>query len=456
MRELLLVCAASAPLWSGCKASIDERPDWDAAERSVQASTGDAELARPDRPAQPEAEVDELLADGLQLEDAMRLALRRSPRLVAGFHAIGVAQADYARAGLLENPVLGLSLLAPDGGGRAKLAADLAQPLTAIWRLPARRAEARAGVELAMAELSLVARELLVETRRAWTAVALSRAAMELSAADAELARRGLAAAEALAAAGVADPLQVATARTTLAAAELRLRGVRASSDEDARQLALLLRLDRHLDAVDVRLPSSAAMDGVEAGTLVAIACERRADLLVSAAGVAQAEAALRTAQGEAMPEVSAGIGFERPETEGAPVLGPEASIELPLFHRNQAAIAAARQELLRRQALHAGLLADARREVHSALARESAARAAAQQASDLLVPEAVRSLELLDKAVALGDATTLDALAARRALLEAREAEHEARAEAWRARLALEEAVGGPIPVRAAAVKDA
>ena len=448
MRELSLLCAC-LPLWAACASSNEVRPDLDAAERPILAATGVAAVARPDRPAQSEAEVDAMLADGLLLDEAMTLALRRSPRLVAGFHAIGVAQAEYAQAGLLQNPVLGLALLAPDGGGRAKLALDLAQPLTSIWRLPALEAQAQARVEGAIAELSIVAHEVLVRTRNAWIEVALARRAAKLAAEDVELARRAAEATTALVAAGAGDATQAAAARTSLGVAELRLRGRQDAAADAARLLARMLILDRDLDAVAVELPEAFAPACTDEAALVEAALARRADLRAALAAVAEAETSLRVAEGKRLPEASAGLGYERPETDGAAVLGPTASIELPLFHRNEAVVAAAREELLRRTTVQAALEADVRREVRAALAREQAARSSSESATARLVPDAARTVELQERSLALGEAVLPDLLEARRALLEALVAAEEALAAAWRARLALEEAAGGPLPPR-------
>jgi len=59
-----------------------------------------------------------LLKDGLCLGETMRLALLRSPRLRAAYHAVEASQAEYQQAIAIQNPHLALVWLFPEGGGR--------------------------------------------------------------------------------------------------------------------------------------------------------------------------------------------------------------------------------------------------------------------------------------------------------------------------------------------------
>jgi outer membrane protein TolC len=102
-----------AALLAGC-ASVS--PDGGMAEvaRLTEARTG---LAVPLEAAigAPAPRVAELLAQPLQADDAVELALRNNAGLRAAFAAVGIAEADYAQAGRLPNPVLHFSRLVADG-----------------------------------------------------------------------------------------------------------------------------------------------------------------------------------------------------------------------------------------------------------------------------------------------------------------------------------------------------
>ena len=147
-------------------ASVDPRPDYEEAQREIRSTTGASVVHDPDQPVLDEQEIEDLLADGLGLEEATRLALLNNPRLQAGFLGLGVARADYVQAGLLANPSVSLAFLFPDTGGRVRWVGDVVMSVSDIWQIPSRQAIAQAGLEQRVLELSRFSGELVAATRR--------------------------------------------------------------------------------------------------------------------------------------------------------------------------------------------------------------------------------------------------------------------------------------------------
>ena len=89
-----------------------------------------------------------ILSRPLQPEGAAQVALLRNRGLQASFADVGLAKADLAQAGLLQNPVLDTSLRFPDRlYGITDVAVALSENLLNLILLPARRQVAAAQAE---------------------------------------------------------------------------------------------------------------------------------------------------------------------------------------------------------------------------------------------------------------------------------------------------------------------
>ncbi|MEG6550713.1 TolC family protein, partial [Desulfocurvibacter africanus] len=82
--------------------------------------------------------VQDMLADGLGENEAVRIALLNSKRVQALFEGLGVARAEYVQAGLVDNPVFaGAYRYTPGDGSTWEL--EIAQSLTGLLFTPLRR-----------------------------------------------------------------------------------------------------------------------------------------------------------------------------------------------------------------------------------------------------------------------------------------------------------------------------
>ncbi|MGQ0553375.1 MAG: CusA/CzcA family heavy metal efflux RND transporter [Planctomycetota bacterium] len=431
-------------------------PNYEPARELIRTTTGQDEVFDPQVPPLSAEELRAVLHDGLSMDEALRLALLNNRALQAGFMELGVARAQFVQAGLLQNPVLGLSLFLPSGGGRTRLAGDLAQNLSDLWRIPAARLAAGAESDLQLFALSRQAGELVAAVRRAYAECVAAREAHALAIDGALIAGRVQGAAQARSEAGVATDLETNLARTLAIEANLQAQRAERGEVETTRRLAALLSLQDDLlgtsftDALPavVSAPLGERERAVQREALVERARTSRLDLRAAAAAVVAAEARLTLERKRAAPDLVTGLGAERPEGGSSSDLlaGPALSVELPFFDRNEAGISRAEFEREVARLNHEALLAEVGQAVRAAYDRVQILADAAEIASEQLLPQAERSSALAQEAYGAGATTLLTLLEGQRASLDARRASNESRLDVALALLELELALGAPL----------
>ena len=115
----------------GC-ATVDPQLDYERAGRHITAATGREQVYQPGDDEAIAERVEELLHEGITVDEAVEVGLLNNPTLQAAFMEIGMARADVVQAGLLANPLLGIALQLPSGGGLASLEAGLAQNIAEL------------------------------------------------------------------------------------------------------------------------------------------------------------------------------------------------------------------------------------------------------------------------------------------------------------------------------------
>lgn len=440
--------------------TVDPGPDHERARAGIRNVTGEEAVHDPEHPVLSDEEIRAVLAEGLALGEATRLALLNNRRLQAGFLALGVARADYVQAGLLENPSLSLAFLFPDTGGRLRWTADLLGSVAEIWRIPARQALAQEGVEQRILELSRFAGELVAATRAAYFESVAARESTSIARANLDLTLRSLAGVRRQVAEGAASKAEEALAESLSLSAELSLRRAERAGAEGTRRLGALLSVNLDLDSATLTDPMPVpAETGLEREALVSACLMARPDLRAAERAVAAAQARVALERKRRYPELDLGVSAERPEG-GSPAnffAGPAAAVELPLFDQNQAQVSRAELELAERRKEREALVAEVGQEARAALDKAEITSRAAALARDELLPQAERSAALATRAFELGDTTVLTVLQAQRTLLEARRTALESLLEAVLARIELERVAGAPLgPVPGGAVRPA
>jgi cobalt-zinc-cadmium efflux system outer membrane protein len=279
-------------------------------------------------------------------DEAVALYRERSPRLAARRAAIDVTAADLVEAGIYPNPTLSLDttniVQGQDTFGHSQETIGLDIPIliggqrghradAARARITARRAEV--DVEQARAELDIRRRFLALLT-------AQHRAAAQSAALDDARAVRAIVAGRQQA--GAKSPYELE--RTELAVAALASKYAEAAADVTAASGALAA-------AVGVPGWQPRAAGAFEPPTLAASAATPAGpagdhpELAVGAAAEAAARAEQALAHAEAVPTPSLQLqGFGTTDPQGI-ALTVGIAIPLPLFDRNQGAVARARAQ---------------------------------------------------------------------------------------------------------------
>lgn len=188
---------AALALLAGCAGVTPDRGFGDVAAATRARIGAEPQLARdPAGAGRPLAgPLAPLLAQPLDMDGAVRIALVNNPGLQAAYWDVGVAQADLAQAARLPNPTLDFTRLAGGGaleidrGVTVNLLGALMTPLAS--RLEARRfAAVRRDVGARIERHALETRQAWVEAVAAGQALAYARRVADAAEASADLAAR--------------------------------------------------------------------------------------------------------------------------------------------------------------------------------------------------------------------------------------------------------------------------
>jgi cobalt-zinc-cadmium efflux system outer membrane protein len=394
------------------------------------------------------AEIDVLLADGLSLVEAPRLALTHSRELQAEFQEIGIAHADWVQSRLLSNPSLDVLWRFPTDGGRSMLEAVLGLELLELWRIPARAEAAQQQLEATALRIARSAGVLLAETRMAYHAGVAAAELERVAAENVALTARSSEAVQDLHAAGAADVFEVNLARGPWLAAQLDHRRARTEAAERLRDLARLLSLEQSLDGLRLTdpLPEPAAGD-VDVEALVQLALESRLDLRALSASIDALEARAREEGRKSWGDLAAGPAVERPAESGGNLVGPSLEWTVPLFDQNQAQVARVDFELARMLKLREAARVAVAQDVRSSAERVDAAASNLEFHDQELLPQAARSVVMARESYAAGRTTLVTLIEVQRRLLEARRSHVILRLEAASSASELQQRVGVPLP---------
>jgi cobalt-zinc-cadmium efflux system outer membrane protein len=371
---------------------------------SIEAAKGHAELATlveeriaaktgwhegtPEQ-AQIDARVDSLLSGGLMFKNAVEIALVNNPELQATYEELGVSQADMVQAGLLKNPVLGVSVGFPlKPGAHLEIEFSVVQEFLDLFMLPLRKRVAQEQFLLDVQHVAHQTLEVAAECGKAFIAVQAKHRAAEIHRVVVQSFEVALELARAQKKAGNIDDYKLLVHRAQLAKAQLELKDAELEYAEATELLNRLLGLEGSkaqwslkelLPALPVDEPVLSEVEAlVEKGRLDVAAARRHDALLAEGLNLAKTWRWFGT--------IELGAHLHQ-DPNGPELVGPTLTLELPIFDQRQAFIA--RLEAQHRQAQRRldGLLKQARSEARLALAKVSHSRHAALQYRDELLP---------------------------------------------------------------------
>lgn len=392
---------------------------------------------------------------GVSLSEAQGLALSRNWDLLAARADVDFATAQSWVARQLPNPTLAASMAKVPADGRHAATtlgngvfqrsydtiAAFNQLVEVGGKRRARKDSAREGLAASQYRLEDARRQLVLAVTRAYVAARVAETGARIQRDSAASLRREADIAGTRLRAGdisVAEKQQI-----EIAADRLELDAARAEADARAArvQLQVLLGVPKPDGVVELSdtLESLAARPPEGGGA--APPAGLRPDVAAAEADVRRAEADYRLAKANRVPDPTFLVQYEREPPDQANTLGFGVSLPLPLWNRNQGAIAAA--DAARRQArIHADqAAAQVAAELAMAIQGHEAAWKRREHFVHEVLPKSTAVRESITLAYERGGASLLDLLTAQRNDNEVRLAEAQATADAAIARAALDAA---------------
>jgi cobalt-zinc-cadmium efflux system outer membrane protein len=484
---LLLLAAGCA---AGC-ARVDPKPDYLRVGQAVGERTGFTDVYDPEAEALVADRVAELLQQPLTVDDAVRIALLNNPAFQAQFAILGASRADLVQSTLWTNPSLSFAAAFPDGGGRSRITAGLAQQIADLWQIPVRRKIAAAELERTLLATSHQGLGLVADVRvrcyrllAAQSDEATIRETRAVAAHAAELAQAQLAA-------GEVGLLDVNLAKAALLDVDLEVATLDRERRTATAELGGVLGLARQPQTWSLadELPAPPA-DLPDDAELIATALAQRFDARAAFLAVTAAEGELVHQYLRVFPDLSLGVDLERVEDRALPgrkiladtvrssiaagtlaapsiqsrgerridksqiinaVIGPGLTITLPIWDQNQAQIAKAALAVQQRRKEVESLLDQIAAEVQQAAATARNLQQQIQVYEREALPQAEQNVTTSQHLYEQGEQSILAVLTAQQLLLQRRRTYIEVRRDYAVALAMLEEALASRLPTPAA-----
>lgn len=405
------------------------------------------------RGTEADAEVDrkvkELLAGPLSVEAAVQIALLNNRTLQASYEELGVAQADLVQAGLLKNPVFGGSVRFPtSGSGVPNLEFDLVGSFLELLFLPARKQVAALELEERKLRVSHGVLDLASQTRSTYFATIAARQIADLRRLVAQAAEASAEFAKRLHDAGNLTELAMTLERASYEQARIDWSRAESTVVETRERLTRLMGLwgqgadwkapERLPDVVAEELP----LDRAER-----LAISRRLDFKAALREVQVVSSALGlTQQTRWLNEFDLGASAER-ETDGSWTVGPNFSVQLPIFDQGQARIAQGEAFLRMKEHRLTALAVDIRSEVRSLRIRLVQERYRIEHYLKVVIPLRERAVALTQEQYNFMLVGAFELLEAKRREFDAYQEYIETVRDYWITRSEFLHAIGGAVP---------
>jgi cobalt-zinc-cadmium efflux system outer membrane protein len=327
-----------------------------------------------------------LLAEELDAERAVEIALLANRRLQATYAELGFAQADVLEAARIPNPVFHAELLFPHGGGRTELDLGIEQSFLELLFMPLKKRMAAEGFEAAKLRVTAAALALAGEVRASFVRMEGARARAELRSTSLDAAEASFELAQRLHAAGNVRDLDLDLERAQREEARLAVATAELEAIEAGEALARLVGLHGAGKALRTpgRLPELPADAGTTAG-LESRAIDRSLKLAATRHDIERAGEGLGLADSTRLvPGLDLGAVAER---EDHWEFGPTLALPLPLFSRNEAGRRRAAAELERLRETYLADAIELRSRVRTSAARVLALHARAAFLRDTVIP---------------------------------------------------------------------
>ncbi len=443
-RVLASMTLALLAVVGGC-ASLDPKPDIERAAATVGERSGVT-------PTWTEAwEASLIRWDGhspLNVEQALAMALRNNREIRSQVEQIAISRADLVQAGLLPNPVLGLTLRFPFDpvSGGSFVGAQVVQSFTALWLRDGKIKAADARLNQTVLDISDKALRLVAEVRSTHARIVFGQRALVLSDENLATMQRSIDSLDARIRGGEGTPLDVNRAKQQQAKAQAEQAiVVRELAKERRRMLELIGFASEGAEWTANMDADTTNATIIDEGDAIALAGSLRLDVAAARSIVEAYQAELSMEERNRLKDFGIGADFER-DADGKKTIGPVFEVGIPIFDTNAAQIAKAGSIARAALASYEAVSQRAVREARVAWVElDSASRLAERYQSTVLVISE-RNLTLAEAALKSGQADVTVLLEAQRELIDARRTLNDLERDAVLARIALEHAVGGRI----------
>ncbi len=392
-----------------------------------------------------DAAVASILAEPLDVDAAVRVALLSNRDLRASLAELGIARGDLVQAGLMPNPTVEAEVRFPEDQMQPpQVDVGVAIDLTGMILAPLRTEVATARMEAARLRTAAAVLDLAYRVRLAFYRAQASQQMLELMRTAQEAFQAAVSAARALYQAGNVRELDVAIEEAALEQARIDTARAELELLDDRERLNVLMGLfgrrvqwqmaGRMPDPVEARL-EEAELESRAIDASLELA-QTRADLEAVARSIGLARAV------GAVPDLE--IGFHAEYDEARWEYGPELAITLPIFSQGQGTVLSREAQLEALRERYVGLAIGVRASVRAARNRAVASELLARRHRDVLIPARTRVFE---QTLRLYNAMQIDVfrlLQSRREQLEAARAYIEALRDYWQARATLDQVLAG------------
>ncbi|MFO0855962.1 MAG: TolC family protein [Phycisphaerales bacterium] len=433
----------------GC-ASLDPKPDINRAASTVGERSGvTPEWTRPWEASLNSSGLPGAGWDGrspLRVEQAVAMALRNNRQIRAEVEQIAGSRADLVQAGLLPNPVLGLTLRFPFDpvSGGSFVGAQVVQSFTALWLRDGKITAADARLNQTVLDISDKALRLVAEVKSTHARIAFGQSALSLSDENLATIQRSIDSLDARVRGGEGTPLDVNRARQQQAKAQAeRAIVVRDLAKERRRMLELIGFAGEGAEWTVDGSATAVSVTSIDEPAAIALAASQRLDVAAARSIVEAQRADLSVEERSRLKDFGLGADFER-DVDGKKTIGPVLEVGIPIFDTNAAQIAKAGSLARVALASYEGVSQRAVREARVAwIELDSASRLAEHYRSTVLAISE-RNLALAEAALKSGQADVTVLLDAQREVIEARRTINDLERDAVLAHIALEQTVGG------------
>ena len=359
--------------------------------------------------------------EALTLDRALELAGATAPLIEAATAGVRAADAQRRAAGLRPNPSVNVEAENVIGTGpysglsSAETTVGMSLPLELGGKRSARIGVAEAQTARARLEVVTAQADLRLKVTQAFVAAAAAERRLGVARDQRDIANEGLRGARVRVRAGRASPLEEQRADVQRINGETALEQAERATTLARGNLAQLI--GRDLGQLD--LPWFERTDGV--GPKMPKSADGTLALALAQADIATADAQVRLARSQRVPDLTLSAGARRLEATNdvAAVFG--VSIPLPLFNDGRASLDAARAQRDQAEALRRGAVFDAQQAMASAETEVANAEANARTAAGPALAAAKEAARIARIGYREGKFGQLDLLEAERTLAQTR-----------------------------------